>query len=94
MWNVYMLKCKDGAIYTGVTDSLLRRFEEHVQGKGGHYTSYNRPKEILYKESFENRLDAERREQQIKCWSHAKKLALIKGDKEKLRVLSRSRDQV
>lgn len=87
-----MLKCADGAIYTGVTDNLDRRFEEHAQGKGGHYTNYNRPKQILYKEPFENRLDAENREQQIKRWSKAKKLVLIRNDLTKLRILSKSRD--
>jgi len=92
MWYVYMLKCQGGAIYTGVTDNIERRFKEHTSGKGGHYTNYNRPKEILHKEPFEDRLSAERREQQIKRWSRAKKLALIKGDKARLRKLSISRD--
>lgn len=92
MWYVYMLLCQNGAIYTGVTDNIERRFKEHAQGKGGHYTNYNRPKEFLYKELFEDRLDAEGREQQIKRWSKVKKLALIEGDKSKLRNFSKSRD--
>lgn len=92
MWYVYMLKCQDGAIYTGVTDDIARRFREHSQGKGGHYTNYNRPGEVLYKEPFVNRMDAEKREQQIKRWSKAKKLALSYGDKNKLINLSKSRD--
>jgi len=92
MWYVYMLKCADGAIYTGITDNVERRFEEHVSGKGGHYTNYNRVNEVLYREPFESRTDAERRETQIKRWSHAKKLALAKGNKKFLRKLSISRD--
>ncbi len=92
MWHVYMLKCQDGAIYTGVTEDIARRFKEHTQGKGGHYTNYNRPGEVLFEESFGRRLDAEQREQQIKRWSRAKKLALIQGDKERLVSLSKSRD--
>jgi len=43
MWFVYMLKCAAGAIYTGVTDDIKRRFKEPLSGKGGHYTNYNRP---------------------------------------------------
>lgn len=66
MWYIYMLECQDGSIYTGSTDNVLRRFEEHVLGKGGHYTNYNRPAKFLYSESFGNRIDAEQREQQIK----------------------------
>ncbi|MDO8747638.1 MAG: GIY-YIG nuclease family protein [Candidatus Omnitrophota bacterium] len=92
MWYVYMLKCQDGAIYTGITDDIARRFKEHAQGKGGHYTNCNRPREVLYKEPFEDRLDAEQREQQIKRWSKVKKLALIGGDKSELINLSKSRD--
>jgi putative endonuclease len=92
VWYVYMLKCQDGAIYTGVTDDMERRFKEHASGKGGPYTNYNRPKEILYKEPFESKIKAEEREQQIKRWSRAKKLALAKGNNERLRTLSISRD--
>ena len=92
MWYVYILKCLDGALYTGLTDNLKRRFEEHSQGKGGHYTNHNRPLEILYHEPFKNRAQAEKREQRLKRWSHAKKLALIEGDLAKLRELSISRD--
>ena len=87
-----MLKCQDGAIYTGVTDSIERRFREHIQGKGGHYTNYNRPKGVLHKEPLKNKLEAEQREQQIKHWSRAKKLALIRGDRKSLVNLSKSRD--
>ena len=91
MWYVYMLECKDGSIYTGITNKLERRLAEHKK-KTSHYTSYNPPKEILFKEPFQNKLEAEKLEAQIKRWSHAKKLALIKGDLKQLRKLSRSRD--
>lgn len=92
MWYVYMLKCQDSAIYTGITDDINRRFNEHASGVGGHYTNYNRPKGVLYKEPFENKFKAEQREQQIKRWSKSKKLALIEGNLKKLRMLSESRD--
>jgi predicted GIY-YIG superfamily endonuclease len=92
MWFVYMLLCKDEAIYTGITDDIDRRVKEHIQGKGGHFTGYNRPKEILYKETFKNRFEAEQRERQIKGWTRAKKKALIMGNKSELISLSKSRD--
>ncbi|MFA5320563.1 MAG: GIY-YIG nuclease family protein [Candidatus Omnitrophota bacterium] len=92
MWFVYMLLCKDEAIYTGITDDVDRRLKEHIQGKGGHYTKYNRPTDVLYKERFVNRFDAERREQQIKGWTRAKKIVLIIGNKSELISLSKSRD--
>lgn len=92
MWYVYILKCANGVLYTGLTDDLKRRFDEHRRGKGGHYTRFSKPSEILYKEVFESRIQAEGREQQIKRWSKAKKLALAKNDKTELRNLSKSRD--
>lgn len=93
MWYVYILECSDGAFYTGLTDNLKRRFHEHVSGKGGYYTSYNKSKKILYYESFSNHLEAEDRENQIKRWSRSKKLSLIRRDFVRLKELSKSRDQ-
>ena len=87
-----ILECPEGDLYTGITDILERRFSEHQRGKGGHYTSYNLPSDILYHESFESRTKAENREQQIKRWSRAKKEALIKNDFNRLSKLSVSHD--
>ena len=92
MWYVYVLECRNKALYTGVTDNIEQRFQKHQTGQGGHYTSYNRPKKILYKEEFKNLSEAKTRELQIKRWSKSKKLALIKGDRAELINLSRSRD--
>jgi predicted GIY-YIG superfamily endonuclease len=92
MWYVYILECQNKAFYTGVTNNIERRFKDHRAGDGGHYTSYNRPKRILYTEGFKDKSEAETREQQIKCWSKSKKLALIKDDRAELINLSKSRD--
>lgn len=92
MWYLYILECINGALYTGITQNVERRFKEHSSGKGGHYTSYNRPIRILYTEPFQDLLMAERRESQIKRWSKAKKKALFKGDLDSLQKLSISRD--
>jgi predicted GIY-YIG superfamily endonuclease len=92
MWYVYILECQNKSLYTGVTDNVELRFERHQTGQGGHYTSYIRPKRILYKEEFKTLSEAKIREQQIKRWSKSKKLALIKGDRAELINLSKSRD--
>lgn len=92
MWYLYIAECQNKALYTGTTDDMKRRFKEHQSGKGGHFTSYNKPNKILYTEEFSGKPKAEKREQQIKRWSRAKKLALIQGDKERLVSLSKSRD--
>ena len=75
-----------------VTNNIERRLKDHQAGNGGHYTSYNRPRKILYTKGFKDKSEAKNREQQIKRWSKSKKLALIKGDRTELINLSKSRD--
>jgi predicted GIY-YIG superfamily endonuclease len=89
---IYILECRNKALYTGVTNNIERRFKDHQAGNGGHYTSYNGSGKILYTEVFPDRSKAENREQQIKRWSKSKKLALMKGDRAELISLSKSRD--
>ena len=87
MWCVYILKCKNGDLYTGITDNLQRRFAEHKSGKGGHFTKSFGAKEILYSEKCSGKSYALKREAQIKNWTRKKKLALIKGDLELLKKI-------
>ena len=91
MWHVYILKFSNDTLNTGLTSDLNRRYDEHQNGNGKHYTSHNKPSELLYTETFENKLQAEKREIQIKKWSQAKKQALIKGDLCQLINLSKSK---
>ena len=91
MWILYIIECRDGKLYTGITEDLERRLKEHTH-KGSHFTSYNPMVKLLHAESYSNFVEAEQRETQIKRWSRAKKLALSKGNKEQLRKLSISRD--
>ena len=86
MWYLYILQCKDNSLYTGITNNLERRFKEHLK-KTSHYTSYNPPIKILYKESFQNKSEALQRESQIKGWTRKKKLALIDNNIELLKKL-------
>ena len=86
-WFVYILECSNKALYTGITNNLKRRFEDHKKGFGGHYTSYNRPIKILYTETYQSRSKALRREAQIKRWTREKKFALIHGDLAMLKQL-------
>ena len=92
MWYVYIIECKNGSFYTGVTKNLDQRMQEHKYGRGRHFTSYAQPKGVLYSEIFENNSLAYAREKQIKGWSRAKKRALIAGHLKELRQLSISRD--
>ncbi|PIU14596.1 hypothetical protein COT20_02650 [bacterium (Candidatus Gribaldobacteria) CG08_land_8_20_14_0_20_39_15] len=75
---LYFLLCKDNSIYTGITNNIERRFLEHKNKKGGHYTSSREVVKIIYKEEYLTQQEALKRERQIKGWRREKKLALIK----------------
>ncbi|MFA5839771.1 MAG: GIY-YIG nuclease family protein [Candidatus Margulisiibacteriota bacterium] len=88
---VYIIECSNKALYTGITNNLVRRFEQHRTGKGGHYTSYNPAISMKYFEKYGSRSEAAKRECQIKKWSRTKKLALINYDLQTLRTASKCR---
>lgn len=75
----YILKCSDNTLYTGWTNDLEKRLKAHNAGKGAKYTKTRLPVEIVYYESFENKIDAMKREYAIKQLSRKEKLALIQG---------------
>ncbi|MFH1036861.1 MAG: GIY-YIG nuclease family protein [Patescibacteria group bacterium] len=79
MYYVYIVGCKDGTLYTGISSDVSRRFREHVSGRGGAYTRAKRVKKLLYTEEWENRSAALKRESEIKSWRREKKLSLIEG---------------
>lgn len=86
-WYVYILKCSDGRLYTGVTTDVSRRLKQHRQGLGANFTRTFGMDKLCYSEKFLNKSDAFSRETQIKKWTRKKKLALIAGDKELLKKL-------
>ncbi|MSU45186.1 MAG: GIY-YIG nuclease family protein [Candidatus Zambryskibacteria bacterium] len=79
MYFVYILKCKDKSLYTGITTDLERRFLEHKAGKGGHYTSAKKALKVVYSEKHKDRSSASKRELEIKSLDRKSKLKLIKG---------------
>jgi putative endonuclease len=75
---LYILRCSDDTLYTGITTDIQRRLEEHNSStKGAKYTRSRRPVALVYTEKFEDRSSASKREYIIKRLSRAKKLALI-----------------
>ena len=77
-WCVYMLLCDDKTIYTGITNDLKKRFENHISGKGAKFLRGRKPLEIVYKENFKNRSMATIREMEIKKLNRREKEILIK----------------
>ncbi len=76
-WFVYILKCEDDTLYTGITNNKERRLSQHNKGKASKYTRVRLPVEMIYSESTEDRSSASKREWQIKQLSRKQKLALI-----------------
>ena len=87
MWYVYILECQNKALYTGVTNNIDRRIADHKQGNSGRYTKIAGANKLLFKEEFSSRIEATKRESQIKGWTRRKKLALINGDLSLLKKL-------
>jgi putative endonuclease len=86
----YMLRCADGSYYVGSARlGLERRVGEHNAGTYGGYTSTRRPVTLVWADHFQFITDAIAAERQIKGWSRAKKEALIRGDYEAIKVLSK-----
>lgn len=75
---VYMLRCKDGSLYTGWTNNIERRLAMHQQGKGAKYTRGRRPVELVYSEEVQDKETALKRECEIKKFSKQQKTLLIK----------------
>ena len=78
-WFVYIVKCSDGSLYTGVTTDLERRIDEHNKGTGSKYTRVRTPVKLLYTEEVRSRSRAQEREAMIKSLSRQEKLKLIQN---------------
>lgn len=76
---VYMLKCSDNTLYTGWTVDLYRRIVKHNKGTASKYTRARLPVKLVYFETFNNRIDAQKREYAIKQLNKKEKLELIKN---------------
>ena len=73
MFYVYVLKCKDGSLYTGYTDNLSKRLELHNAGKASKYTRSRLPVEIIAKWAFDSKSQAMKHEIRFKSLSRGEK---------------------
>jgi len=78
-WRVYVLRCRDGTLYTGATIDLTRRLARHASGKGARYTRARLPVELVYQERAASRGAALSREAELKRMTRERKLALVAG---------------
>jgi putative endonuclease len=80
-WYVYMVRCSDGSLYTGIAKDVERRIDEHNNSDrlGSRYTRTRKPVTLVYQENQQSRSSASRREAEIKRFSRQKKEMLIAG---------------
>ena len=76
-WFVYILRCSDGSLYTGITNCLERRLEKHNRGVASRYTRARLPVCLIYSEPQANRSVASKREAAIKSLEREEKLQLV-----------------
>jgi predicted GIY-YIG superfamily endonuclease len=77
MWTVYIVRCADSSLYTGIAKNVARRIKQHNAGRGAKYTRSRLPVELVYSESADTRETALRREIEIKRLKRGEKLKLI-----------------
>lgn len=85
---MYILECSDGTYYTGSTNNIELRFEQHQNGEGANYTKERLPVKLVYFEEHERIDFAFYREKQVQGWSRKKKEALINNMPEELHNLA------
>lgn len=78
IWYLYILRCGDGTLYTGITTDVEKRLETHRSGKGAKYTRGRNPLELVYREKCGSHSDALKREAAVKKLSREQKEDLIR----------------
>lgn len=76
-WYLYILRCKDNTLYTGITTDVEKRFEAHQSGKGAKYTRGRGPLELVYREQCSSHSEALKRECAVKAMTRQQKQDLI-----------------
>jgi putative endonuclease len=78
MYTLYILKCSDNSLYTGIALDLEKRLEVHRSGKGSKYVRAHLPFQLVYTETFDSKSGAMKREAEIKGWSREMKIRNLK----------------
>ncbi|OGE44549.1 hypothetical protein A3H18_00035 [Candidatus Daviesbacteria bacterium RIFCSPLOWO2_12_FULL_38_10] len=87
MWYLYIVKCRNNSLYTGITTNIRRWIFEHNNRLGAKSIRGKLPVILVYKEAYDNQIEAARREREIKGWRREKKIKLIKSINSGVRSL-------
>lgn len=82
IWKIYMIRCADNSLYTGITTDVDRRFAQHEKGKGAKYLKTRRPFKLVFQRPVGNRSQASKLEYAIKQLPKAKKERMVAGELE------------
>ena len=88
----YILKCWDGSLYTGWTNDIAARLEQHRSGKGAKYTRGRGPLQLVYLEVHDTRSEAMSREARIKRFTKSEKLKLLAAESWRLELTDKEQD--
>jgi len=77
-WYVYIVRCRDNSLYTGIALEVQQRIKKHNSGDGAKYTRSRRPVKLVRKEKYATESLARKREAEIKAWPRLKKLNLVR----------------
>ena len=80
MWYLYLVRCGDGSLYTGISTDVARRFEAHTQNRGARRLRGRGPLQLVYSEAVGDRRQALRLEYRVKRLSKAEKERLVRGE--------------
>jgi putative endonuclease len=83
-WTVYIILCTDNTLYTGITNDVTRRFDQHAAGRGAKYFRGRQPEQLVYIEPGHNRSSATKREIGLKRMSREEKVRIIASDMNKI----------
>ncbi|MHB1952523.1 MAG: GIY-YIG nuclease family protein, partial [Acidiferrobacteraceae bacterium] len=81
-WTVYLLQCRGGSLYTGITTDLTRRYAEHLRGAGAKYTRAHPPRRIVCSAQFPDQASASKMEWYIKSLPRRGKVAALRAQAE------------
>ena len=92
-WQVYIIRCSDDSLYTGISNDVERRWQQHVDQRGAKYFRGRKPVEIVYLEGADDRSSASQREAAIKRLRRPDKELLIASAINELRTATKSEGQ-
>ncbi|MDO8583736.1 MAG: GIY-YIG nuclease family protein [bacterium] len=82
-WFVYIVRCSDDSLYTGISNDIKARVKRHNDGQGAKYTRSRRPVKLMLKERMKTASAARKREYEIKTWNKVKKEKLVSAGRSK-----------